>query len=74
MKAMVLVRRVGAFVAVAALPVASFAVGPAAPDLSALTPDFTTVTTGILAVAGAIAGVYVAWKGAKILIRAIKGA
>jgi Inovirus Coat protein B len=70
-------RRFGArvgLVTVAALPVASFAVGPAAPDLSSLTPDFTTVTTGILAVAAAIAGVYVAWKGAKILIRAIKGA
>ncbi len=48
--------------------------GPAAPDLSSLTPDFTTVVTGVLAVAVAIAGVHVAWKGAKILLRAIKGA
>lgn len=53
---------------------AAFATGPAAPDLSSLTPDFTTVVTGVLAVAAAIAGVYVAWKGAKILLRAIKGA
>lgn len=72
------VRRYGARVVggagLVALPLASFAVGPAAPDLSSLTPDFTTVTTGILAVAAAIAGVYVAWKGAKIVIRAIKGA
>ena len=47
--------------------------GPAAPDLSSLTPDFTTVSTAILAVAGAVVGVYVAWKGAKILIGAVKG-
>lgn len=60
----------------ALMPVAAFAAGggPAAPDLSSLTPDFSTVTTAILAVAGAVIGVYVAWKGAKIVIRAVKGA
>lgn len=55
--------------------VSAFAAGgPAAPDLSALTPDFTTVTTGVLAVAAAVVGVYVTWKGAKILIGAVRGA
>ncbi len=41
---------------VALLPVAAMAAGagPAAPDLSALTPDFTTVTTAMLAIAGQI--------------------
>ncbi len=48
--------------------------GPAAPDLSALTPDFTTVSTSMLAVAGAVVGMYVTWKGIKLVIRAIKGA
>lgn len=48
--------------------------GPAAPDLSSLTPDFSTVTTSMLAVAGAVVGIYVTWKGIKLVIRAIKGA
>lgn len=73
-----LVRRFGAKVlgvAVLTVPALSMAAGgPASPDLSALTPDFTTVTTGILAVAGAVIGVYVTWKGAKIVISAVKGA
>jgi protein-S-isoprenylcysteine O-methyltransferase Ste14 len=55
-------------------PLSAFATGPASPDLTSLVPDFTTVTTAILAVAGAIIGVYVAWKGAKMVIRSVKGA
>jgi Inovirus Coat protein B len=51
----------------------AFAVGPAAPDLSSLTPDFTTVTTAMTAIAGAVAIVYVTWKGIKLVLRAIKG-
>lgn len=67
-------RKLG-FVGLSLLPLSAFATGgPASPDLSSLTPDFTTVTTAILAVAGAVVGVYVAWKGAKIVIRAVKGA
>jgi len=33
----------------------AFAVGPAAPDLTSLTPDFTTVTTAMLAIAAVVA-------------------
>lgn len=62
-----------ALIGAALAPVASFAVGPAAPDLSSLTPDFTTVTTSMLAIAGAVAAVYVTWKGIKLVLRAIKG-
>jgi hypothetical protein len=36
--------------------------------------DFTNVGTGILAVSGAILSIYVLWKGAKMIIRAVKGA
>jgi hypothetical protein len=52
----------------------AFATGPASPDLTSMVPDFTTVTAAVLAVAAAIVGVYVTWKGAKILINAVKGA
>ena len=53
--------------------VAAFAAGP---DLTTLTSaiDFGTVTTAVLAVGASIVGVYLAWKGAKILIGAVKGA
>jgi hypothetical protein len=47
--------------------------GPAAPDLSALTPDFTTVTTAMLAIAGVVAGVIVTFKGIKWGYKALKG-
>lgn len=55
----------------AALP--AFAVGP---DLTALTTavDFGTVTTALLGVASAIIVVYIAWKGAKMVLAAVKGA
>jgi hypothetical protein len=48
----------------------------AGPDLTTLTTavDFGTVTTAVLAVAASIVGVYLAWKGAKIVISAVKGA
>lgn len=62
-----------ALVAVAASPLSAFAVGP---DLSTLTAavDFGTVTTAILGVGAAIIVVYLAWKGAKMVISAVKGA
>jgi hypothetical protein len=47
----------------------------AGPDLTSLTTavDFGTVTTAILAVSAAIIVVYIAWKGAKMVIHAVKG-
>lgn len=48
----------------------------AGPDLTTLTAavDFGTVTTAILGVGAAIIVVYIAWKGAKMVIGAVKGA
>lgn len=45
------------------------------PDLTSLTSavDFSTVTTAILAVAAALIVVYIAWKGAKMVIAAVRG-
>ena len=47
----------------------------AGPDLSTLTAavDFGTVTTAILGVASALIVVYIAWKGAKMVIAAVRG-
>lgn len=46
-----------------------------APDFTSVTSaiDFSTVITAILAVAGIMAGVYVAFRGAKFALRALKG-
>jgi len=50
----------------------AYAVGP---DLSSVTTavDFGTVTTAILGVAAALIVVYIAWKGAKMVISAVRG-
>lgn len=47
----------------------------APPDLTSLTTavDFSTVTTAVLAVAAALIVVYIAWKGAKMVISAVRG-
>lgn len=47
----------------------------APPDLTTLTAavDFSTVTTAILGVAAALIVVYIAWKGAKMVIAAVRG-
>lgn len=44
-------------------------------DLTAVTAavDFSTVISGVLLVAAALAGVYIAWKGAKMILTAIRG-
>lgn len=44
-------------------------------DFSSLTSniDFSTVVIAILAIAGLMATVYVAWKGAKMVIAALRG-
>jgi hypothetical protein len=47
--------------------------GPAAPSLASLTPDFSTVTTAMLAIAGVVAGVIVTYKGIKWGYKALKG-
>ncbi len=54
-------------------PLSAFAAGP---DLSTITSavDFGTVTTAILGVGAAIVVVYIAWKGAKMVISAVRGA
>lgn len=47
----------------------------AGPDLTTLTAavDFGTVTTAMLGVAAALIVVYIAWKGAKMVLGAVKG-
>lgn len=47
----------------------------AGPDLTTLTGavDFGTVTTAVLDVAAALILVYIAWKGAKMVIAAVRG-
>lgn len=59
-------------VVVAVAPALSFAAGP---DLTTLTAavDFGTVTTAMLGVAAALIVVYIAWKGAKMVLGAVKG-
>lgn len=44
-------------------------------DLTSLTAavDFSTTTAAILLVAAAMAGVYIAWKAAKLVISALRG-
>ena len=52
-------------------------VASAAPvNLTSITAavDFSTVTSAILLVAAALAGVYIAFKGAKMVLHAIRGA
>lgn len=47
----------------------------AGPDLTTLTTavDFGTVTTAVLGVAASLIVVYIAWKGAKMVIAAVRG-
>jgi hypothetical protein len=64
---------VGLLATVAA--VFSVPVFAAGPDFSALTDsvDFGTVVTAILAIAASLIVVYIAWKGAKMVMNAVKG-
>lgn len=52
--------------------VSAHAVGP---DLTSVTTavDFGTVTTAVLGVAASLIVVYIAWKGAKMVIAAVRG-
>jgi hypothetical protein len=47
----------------------------AAPDFTTLTAavDFSTVITATLSILASLAGVYIIWKGGKMILRAIKG-
>ncbi len=49
--------------------------GSTAPDLSSLTNavDFSTTITALLSIAGLLAGVYIAIKGAKTVLGMIRG-
>lgn len=57
------------------LSFASLPAMAAPPDLTSLTTavDFSTVTTAVLAVAAALIVVYIAWKGAKMVLSAVRG-
>lgn len=61
---------VGSVVSLVALSSTAFAAAPAAWDYSALTSsiDFSSISTGVLAVAGILAGVYAGIKGAQIVL------
>ncbi len=66
-------------VLVLAMTALGFAAGPAhaeAPVFTTLTTgvDFSTVGPALLLIAVAISGVYVTWKGAKMILAAIKSA
>jgi Inovirus Coat protein B len=62
-----------ALVAPLAVAGSAFAAGP---DITSLTSavDFGTVTAGVLSVGALAVGLYLAIKGAKIVIRMVKGA
>ena len=67
-------KKLAALVGLSAVAASSFAQA-AGPDMSGLTSavDFGTVTTAVLAIAGLLATVYVAVKGAQIGLRMIRG-
>jgi hypothetical protein len=57
----------------ASLVAPAYAVDPT--TLAELTSSvsFSTVTTAMFAIAGTMIGVYVAWRGIKFVLRAVKG-
>lgn len=65
-------KKLGLGALLATVGINSYAVGT---DLTSLTTavDFSTVITAILAVAAIMVGVYVVWKGAKMVISAVRG-
>ena len=69
-------KKIGKSVVALAPVVGVGSVYAAGPDLTSLTTavDFGTVTTALLGVAAAIIIVYIAWKGAKMVLAAVKGA
>ncbi|MDR2092853.1 MAG: major capsid protein [Azoarcus sp.] len=61
--------------AVVVAPLVALSASANAADLADLTDavDFTAVSTAVLAVGASLAGVYVLWKGASLILRAIRG-
>lgn len=70
-----MLKKFAVFVGLTAVTSAALAAGTG-PDLTPLTSvvDFGTVITAVLAIAGLLAGVYVAIRGAKIVISMVRGA
>ncbi|MCD4500159.1 major capsid protein [Chromobacterium vaccinii] len=68
-------QKIASLAALSTIATGAFAAGTG-PDLTPLTSavDFGTVITAVLAIAGLLAGVYVAIKGAKIVIGMVRGA
>ncbi|MFC0349377.1 hypothetical protein [Undibacterium danionis] len=60
---------------VGAIVVSGSALADGGPDLTPLTSavNFGTTTSAVLAIAGLLASVYIAIKGAKVVLRMIKG-
>lgn len=61
-------------VGVAGFASSALAVSPTSVSELASAVSFEDVASGILAVAGTVISLYVTWKGAKFIIRAVKGA
>lgn len=70
-----MLKKIASLTVLSSIATGAFAAG-SGPDLTPLTSvvDFGTVITAVLAVAGLLAGVYVAIKGAKIVIGMVRGA
>lgn len=70
-----MLKKFAVFVGLTAVTSVALAAGTG-PDLTPLTSvvDFGTVITAVLAIAGLLAGVYVAIRGAKIVISMVRGA
>lgn len=70
-----MLKKLFAAAAVAVVAPSVFAADPAAWDYTGLTSsiDFSTISVGVLAVAGILAGVYAGIKGAKIVLGFLRG-
>ena len=70
-----MLKKIGKSVVALPLVAGLSSVYAAGPDMTTLTTavDFGTVTTAILSVAASLIVVYIAWKGAKMVLGAVKG-
>jgi hypothetical protein len=70
-----MLKKLFAAAAVAVVAPSVFAADPVAWDYTGLTSsiDFSTISVGVLAVAGILAGVYAGIKGAKIVLGFLRG-
>lgn len=74
MKKKALFVRLAAIAAGAGVAGSAMAVAPTTVSELATSVDFASVGLGILAVAGTVIALYVIWKGAQFVIKAVKGA